>query len=334
VALTDLQIATLVERYHRERDRFDKMATVVGRRLSAQLRAAAIPHVPTFRPKEEESLRGKLARDRDTHEYALFEREFAPSLLDLAGARIMLYRPADEDPTCEVIERLFIVPDGQRFRRDFRGENGYRARHRVVRLPDELLASDASFRNLTGVLCEVQVVTFADHIINELQHDILYKRPMGQPSPEQQSLLDVLRDQLSGVRTSVERLTEATERHRASNLATIESPDDLSDALRSRTGRRLRGDFEQLLKLLAGTFADLTRAELDKLPLDATILDGTADDRLSIAGIEDRDGVARVVSALWPSYGADFLDVASSWRGRPGPVSRLLQALAHADQQA
>ena len=82
------------------------MATIVGRRLSGQLRSAAIPHVPTFRAKDPESLRGKLARDRHKHELASFEREFAPSILDLAGVRIMLYRPADEDPTCDVLGAL------------------------------------------------------------------------------------------------------------------------------------------------------------------------------------------------------------------------------------
>ncbi|MCK6575790.1 hypothetical protein L6V77_32440 [Myxococcota bacterium] len=35
MALTDLQIATLIAKYGRERDRFEKMATIVASRLTA-----------------------------------------------------------------------------------------------------------------------------------------------------------------------------------------------------------------------------------------------------------------------------------------------------------
>ena len=332
MALTELQIATLVEKYRRERDRFDKMAGVVVRRLSAQLRASAIPHVPTFRAKDPDSLGGKLGRDREQHEYALLEREFAPGILDLAGVRVMLYRPQDVAPTCDIVEGLFVVPSEERFRRDHVDVRGYQAQHRVVTLRDDILASDPNLLNLGEVCCEVQVVTIGDHIWNELQHDILYKTPSGLPSREQASLLKVLRDQLNGVRTSVDALMEATERQRASKRTAIESPEDLSDALKSRTGRRLYGDLDQLRKLLAGALKELTRAELDKLPLDAGQLDEAAR-RLHTAGAQDEDGVALVISALWPNYGPDFLEIAKGWRGRPGRVSRLLQTLAEAGKE-
>src|SRR4051812_583374 len=80
VALTSLQVATLVERYKRERDRFEKLAAIVSRRLSSRLRAAAIPHVPTFRSKDPDSLGKKLAREADRHDFAKFERDFSPSV--------------------------------------------------------------------------------------------------------------------------------------------------------------------------------------------------------------------------------------------------------------
>lgn len=327
--LTELQIATLVERYLRERDRFDKMASTVARHLSAQLRASAIPHLPTFRAKDADSLSSKLTRDREKHEFSSFDREFAPSLLDLAGVRILLYRPRDQDPTCDVIERLFIVPTEERFRKDFLEPGGYQARHRVVLLRDEVLASDPSFLNLVGVYCEVQVVTIGDHIWNELQHDILYKTPTGMASSEQVAFLATLRDQLNSVRSSVHRLMEATERQRESKLTTIESPEDLSEALRSRTGRRLRGDFSGLLRLLKAALTTLTRADLDRLPLDVEDLEG-ASNRLHSATIGDADDIALVISALWPLYGRDFSEIAHSWRGRPGPVARIVLVLESA----
>jgi ppGpp synthetase/RelA/SpoT-type nucleotidyltranferase len=327
--LTDLQIATLIDKYLREQDRFDKMSAYVARRLTQQLRATTIPHLPTFRAKDSASLRAKLARDRTSHEYEALEREFSPSILDLAGVRILLYRPQDEEPVCEEIERLFVVPPEDRFRRNFLTPGGYHARHRVVRIRDEVIEAEPSLTNLGGVLCEVQVVTLGDHIWNELEHDIRYKTPAGQPSEAQLRMLRVLREQLNTVRASVEELMDASDQQRAAQLTTIDSPEDLSDALKVRIGRRPRGDIEQLWRLLVGVFRELTLTTLDGLPLsEADLNDASA--RLEAANVTQRDEVALVVSAMWPAYQEDFSDVVGSWRGRPGPVVRLLQTLRRA----
>jgi hypothetical protein len=176
------------------------------------------------------------------------------------------------------------------------------------------------------------VVTIVDHIWNELEHDIRYKTPTGNPNVEQHSLLKVLRDQLNGVTTCVDLLMEATEQQRLVNLVTIESAEDLSDALKLKTGQRLRGDFWALQKLLAGAFKSLTRADLDRLPVaEQHLVEGKA--LLEAAGTEVRDGVSLVIAALWPAYGRDFLTVIKGWPGRPGPVSRLLQELAKAEKE-
>jgi ppGpp synthetase/RelA/SpoT-type nucleotidyltranferase len=308
------------------------MASTVARHLSAGLRAATIPHLSTFRAKDGDSLSAKLTRDREKHDPTSFEREFAPSILDLAGVRIMLYRPQDQDATCEVIERLFMVPTEPRFRRNFTEPNGYLARHRVAMLRNEMLAADPSLLNLDGVYCEIQVVTFGDHIWNELEHDIRYKTPTGNPSVEQVRLLRVLREQLNAVRTSVEELMEATENQKLANLTSIDSPEDLSEVLKSRTGRRLRGDFFGLFRLLTAALAPLTRADIDKLPLDEDSL-LAASGRLKLTELKDPDDVSLVISALWLNYADDFLEIARSWRGRPGPVARTLQALELARDQ-
>jgi len=326
--LNALQIGLLVDKYQRELDRFEKMSAVVSRHLSAQLRASAIPHLPTFRAKALDSLREKLSRDFQKHEFLSLEREFGPTIKDLAGVRIMLYRPRDEDQACRVIEELFVVPTGDRFRRDFTDQDSYQARHRVVLLRDEMLYGDPGLLNLTGVLCEVQVVTLGDHIWNELNHDILYKTPTGEATHEQASHLRILRGQLNAVRTSVEALMEATERQRQVALTSIASPEDLSDALKSRTGRRLRGDFDRLLKLLSGVLREVTRANLDRLPIGPEEL-GDAAARLLDAGlsVEDED-VSLVVAALWPTFAQDFIDIAGTWRGRPSALAKTIQALA------
>lgn len=335
MALTELQIATLVERYTRERDRFEKMAATVTRHLSTRLRRApAVPHVPTFRSKDSESLHGKLTRDQTKHEFITFEREFGPALLDLAGVRMLLYRPRDVEPTCAIIEELFVVPDDERFRKNYASPDGYQARHRVVTLRDEQIESDPALANLRGVPCEIQVVTIGDHIWNELEHDITYKTPHGRPTSEQNAYLKMLRTQLDGVRESVNDLMEATDKQRAENLALIESPEDLHHALKVRCGRGLVGDFDRLLQLLSGVLREVTPAALHKLPLADEDLNG-AQELLEKAGqLTGANDLALVVAALWRLYGRDFVEVVRSWRGKPGPLSKLVRTMDKAATKA
>jgi len=332
--LSDLQIAVLVARYIRERDRFEKMAATVSRHLSGQLRELRIPHVPTFRSKEPDSLRGKLARDRDEHEFVGFEQEFAPSVLDLAGVRILLYRPRDIDPTCKLIADLFDVGTDARCRRDHAKPGGYTANHRVVTLRDTMREADP-FANLNGVVCELQVVTIGQHVWNELEHDIKYKTPSGVPTEEQKSLLTSLHSQLATVGGTVELLMDATERQKAETLAPIESADDLRVALKRRSGRPLQGNFSRLLDLLAGALQDVTVAALGRLPLDQADLD--AAERLLLGPVAlagpDVDGVNTVIAALWKDFGADFVDIVGTWAGRPGSVARTVRALDEASQK-
>jgi ppGpp synthetase/RelA/SpoT-type nucleotidyltranferase len=303
------------------------MAATVARHLSSRLRGSAIHHVPTFRSKDPESFRGKLARDRARHELQYFESEFAPAVLDLAGVRVLLYRPSDVEPACDVITELFDIPDGDRFRRDYAIAEGYQSRHRVVTLREETFASDPALSNLKDVLCEVQVVTIGDHIWNELEHDIKYKTPAGQPSGEQSALLMSLRRNLNLVRATVDDLMSATDRQRQVSLAAIASPEDLRQALKARSGRTLTGDLERCLMLLEGVMREVTPAGLDKLPLGSADLDGAAA-RLRAAGMGDPgNDVALVVVALWTLYRPEFIQMARSWRGRRGPVGRLVHTL-------
>jgi hypothetical protein len=125
---------------------------------------------------------------------------------------------------------------------------------------------------------------------------------------------------------------EATENQKLANLTSIDSPEDLSEVLKSRTGRRLRGDFFGLFRLLTAALAPLTRADIDKLPLDEDSL-LAASGRLKLTELKDPDDVSLVISALWLNYADDFLEIARSWRGRPGPVARTLQALELARDQ-
>jgi ppGpp synthetase/RelA/SpoT-type nucleotidyltranferase len=328
VGLSDLQVSTLVERYRRERDRYEKLAAFVARLLSRGLHAANIPHVPTFRSKTPTSLRGKLIREGDEYVFESLETELSNTLKDLAGVRILLYRPSDVDTTCGLVADLFeLAGPTERFAKDFLAADGYQARHRVVRLRDEHLVLEPMHANLERVPCEIQIVTIADHLWNELEHDIVYKTPHGKPTAEQRSLLKVLRDQANAVRTTVAELMGATERHRSESLSTIESGRDLDDVLKRITKNRFQGDFERLLELLEAVMRDVTPLGLEEVLAPGSIETGRQLLAASTINVAE-DSVEILVAALWSKYGADFSEVVRSWPGRRGPISRVVLALA------
>jgi len=327
------RIVSLVERYKRERDRFEKLATIVSRRLSARLSADAIPHVPTFRTKEPSSLWSKLGRESEKLDFDDFRRELSQVVKDLAGVRVLLYRPQDIEPACAIIEKLFSVPQPEKYRRDYLEPGGYRARHRVVYLKVEDTDADLGVENLRFTLCEIQIATLGDPIWNELNHDIVYKTPHGEPNDHQTGLLSSLRAQLNDVGGTVVELMEATDRQRAAASAAIESPDELRRALESRARRRLVGNFEELLDLLRRVLREVTAIELYRLPLSAA--DFEAADRLlnrvGESGGPERLGL--VIAALWPLYGEEFFEIVERRLGRPSSLARTVRALNRAVQE-
>jgi ppGpp synthetase/RelA/SpoT-type nucleotidyltranferase len=325
--LTDLQIGRLVEKYLREQDRYEKMASTVHRLLQQQLRENAIHALVTFRAKDERSFRGKLLRERNRIEYSDVEQEFFPRLLDLAGARVLLYRPEDVDPTCALIERMFLVPAESRYRKDHNAPNGYRARHRVATLREEVLRNE--LRNLTGVHCEIQVTTIIDHIWNEPEHDIRYKSATGAPSAEQGAFLRSLRSQLNSVVDTVTGLTEATTEEIARKEQPLEAADELRRALETMHARALSGDFSRLFDILTKTHRSITRALLEAIALKRADFDAARAelDHVAVADPQPIDDVAVFFVALWADYGPDIVEIVPSWTEPPPPLTRLIELL-------
>jgi ppGpp synthetase/RelA/SpoT-type nucleotidyltranferase len=330
--LSALEIVQLVDRYQRERDRFEKMAAVVSDRLSTELRANAVRHLPTFRAKDATSLQRKLQDMAATKTVADFDPEFAPTIADLAGVRIMLYDRDDESRTCDIIQRVFVLPSDPRCKKDFLTGDGYRALHRIITLPNNVVRQRPEvLGNLAEVWCEIQVVTLADHIWNELEHDIVYKTPDGSASREQTALLGSLRSEVDSVCSTVRRVVDATVHRKAENRAAIETAEDLSAVLSTLAGRRLSGNHSDLLRLLTGTLTEVTPAQLEELPLRRPDLDA-AQTRLTNAGLTvgGAGDVGLVVTALWDGLGVDFIEVTGHWPGRRGAMAHLLRRIENA----
>ena len=80
--------------------------------------------------------------------------------------------------------------------------------------------------------------------------------------------------------------------------------------------------------LLSGVLKEVTRANLEKLPITSKDLDDGAK-RIRDAGLPlEEEDVSLIVAALWPSFRQDFIEIAGTWRGRPSALARFLQALA------
>jgi ppGpp synthetase/RelA/SpoT-type nucleotidyltranferase len=325
--LTDLQIARLVEKYIREHDRYRKMASTVHDMLQHQLRERTIRALVTFRAKDEASFHGKLQREQQKIDYADVEQEFFPRLLDLAGARVLLYRPEDLDPTCALIERMFAVPAEPRYRKDHNNAKGYRARHRVATLRDDDLRGE--LRNLAGVHCEIQVTTIIDHIWNEPEHDIRYKSATGLPSAEQSAFLRSLRAQLDGVVDTVTALTEATNEEIARKEAPLQAADELRRALETMHGRALSGDFSRLFDILIKTHRSISRALLEAVKLNHSDYDAARAELvlLTAPAPQPVDDVGVFLVALWPKYGPDILEIVSGWADPSPTITRLIELL-------
>ena len=73
----------------------------------------------------------------------------------------------------------------------------------------------------------------------------------------------------------------------------------------------------------------VNRALLGRLPIASSDL-RASENWLQTIGIDNPDGVALVIAALWPNYGQEFQEIARGWRGRRGPVARLIQNLTQA----
>lgn len=322
LALTDLQIATLIAKYGRERDRFEKMATIVAGRVRRALKLAAVQHILTFRAKDPDSLRKKLEKDRDKHDFARMVEEFGPSLKDVAGVRIMVYLPDDVDRAVQAVERTFDVPEGGSFRKEFAAE-GYKAVHRTVHLPSDLQESDPSLGNLSGVFCEIQITTILDHVWNELEHDIKYKTPNGSPSRSQLVALDALRGSLDSAQKNVKQLVEETT---AQIAAPARSIDDFVPLLARTLRKAPTGEVDRLFQLLASTLKAVNVAELERIGVSPGLM-AVGRDCAAVLGLVEIDDVCAIVAGLWEPFGEQFLDIARTWRGKPGPTKRMIDAL-------
>lgn len=130
------------------------------------------------RGKEPESLREKLEkRERESGPYKDIEQIY-DEIIDLAGARIILYRPEDRHTVKGILYDIFDVSKETLVERG----NGYRAVHYVVYLKQGQSSSDLPMTDARTPV-EIQIQSLVVWQWSQLEHPIIYK-PKRDPDPE------------------------------------------------------------------------------------------------------------------------------------------------------
>lgn len=187
--LDDAAIQSLLGSYDEARE--EEVASLVERRLRRALRQRGIRALLSSRAKHPEDLAQKVWRKRRV-----------PT--DVAGCRVLVYRPSDAPAAERAVRETFPLADREDAAERHDKPSGYRATHLLLTLP-----VDAG--PLAGEICEVQIVSLARHAYNELEHEVRYKAA-APPSPEEREALAALEAASRALDDAAERLLAAHER--------------------------------------------------------------------------------------------------------------------------
>ncbi len=330
-AITEIEIDNVVRLYQQMMARFEEAAGYVEHRLRRELRSAAIHVLISSRAKHPEEVRAKIRRKRKANDprftYLQLCMNLNRALTDLAGVRVVVYDPQDEDRVCEVICNRFRLADLDRaFERKHEPLARYRATHLLV-----VVDGSAERESLHDTIVEVQVVSVSAHVFNELEHDISYK-DHGVPPTDR--VLGDLEEVWLASRTldgAVGRLGSGRRASRREHETILQDSDETRFTLERLANRPIRGDFACLHELLVVSTKNLTPAEVQKLgDVNVLLKLGRANAQESI------DDVTALVVGLMsarPDLVRGFLRVAKSWTdptlliGPDGPTKTLKRTI-------
>jgi ppGpp synthetase/RelA/SpoT-type nucleotidyltranferase len=198
MTISDDTIKRAVLRYHREYDRYLKLAARVAEICRSEIvEGNAIRAQVTSRAKSPKSLEGKLRR------FAANGRKSFPDvdavfeqIRDLAAVRVATYEQRHEDQVVELVCRRFVDAAGQRPTHERKDKNRddpnnfYRSSH----IEAYLAPADGvgTYLNVMDVPCEVQVCSMMAHVWNEIEHDLGYKPAAGELSDQERNFLVML----------------------------------------------------------------------------------------------------------------------------------------------
>lgn len=198
MAISEDIIKRAVQRYHREYDRYLKLAARVAEICRSEIvEGNAIRAQVTSRAKSPKSFEGKLRRFSANGKKSFSDVDAVfDQIRDLAAVRVATYEQRHEEQVVELVCARFNDANGARpvhERKDKNIENPnnfYRASH----IEAFLTASDGvgTYTNVMDVPCEVQVCSMMAHVWNEIEHDLGYKPAAGEISDAERQFLVML----------------------------------------------------------------------------------------------------------------------------------------------
>ncbi|PRP93266.1 hypothetical protein ENSA5_43610 [Enhygromyxa salina] len=318
--VTDAEIERVVRLYRQMLPRFEEAARHVESQLRRELRSMAVRGLLSSRAKHPQDVADKIRRKRERgdprYTFARLGDDLNEVITDLAGARVVVYHPKDEERVFETIRRSFAIADVENAV-EVKLADTYRARHVLVAIDES-----AERESLRGTYVEVQISSISSHVFNELEHDIAYKDKGVTPTDKVRECLEQVLHASRLLDRAVEHLLEARHESVVSAGRLLENAEDLRYALEQHAGRWLSGDFEQLFRLLRPVVDNLTATNLIALFSDIpALLDEGARRARATGG--DFDHVACLALSIIDQFGTDFEDVVASWE----PTSALKRAI-------
>lgn len=287
-------IEDFIARYVKEYDFYSQAGRLVAQTLETNLRAAGVRCIVTDRAKAISRLEEKCRQREHTQHYASVEDIFN-DIVDLAGVRVALYFPAEQDQVEKLITRLFHqlepkkkFPDATKAQND-RRFSGYSAVHYRVQLKEHELSEPD--RRYAGARVEIQVASVLMHAWAEVEHDLIYKPLEKDLSEDEYAILDQLNGLVMAGEISLERLQKAGEIRVAENKRKFVNHYELAVHLLSRAGTMSSGPvndsglgrvdllFDLLIRLKIDTPAQLApylealHGNLELRPLAEQVID-------------------------------------------------------------
>ncbi len=259
-------IEDFINRYRKEYDFYDQAGRLVAQLLDSSLQSAGIRAIVTSRAKSPRRLEDKVRQRNDKKHYETLEDIYS-DIIDLAGARVALYFPADRNQVGKLIEDSFtLVTQPKTFPSSLtptyeKRFSGYWATHYRVRLQEATL-SEVQRRYVDAVV-EIQVASVLMHAWAEVEHDLVYKPEQGRLSDDEYAILDQLNGLVLAGEIALERLQKAGEARIAARERRFANHYELAAYLLDKAASVLKGPAPDS----AIGRVDLLYSLLDKLEL-------------------------------------------------------------------
>ena len=237
-------IEDFINRYRKEYDFYDQAGRLVAQLLDSSLQSAGIRAIVTSRAKSPRRLEDKVRKRHDKKHYETLD-EIYSDIIDLAGARVALYFPADRNQVGKLIEDSFtLVTQPKTFPSSLtptyeKRFSGYWATHYRVRLREATL-SEVQRRYVDAVV-EIQVASVLMHAWAEVEHDLVYKPEQGRLSEDEYAILDQLNGLVLAGEIALERLQKAGEARIAARERRFANHYELAAYLLDKAASVLKG---------------------------------------------------------------------------------------------